>query len=95
MFAAATVPRNGGALAEDRECSGALAGARCVAGGTSGAVDEHSRGGADHGADLGSGNRRCAAFFLDQESYQLLRAVWSREEFGNHCSAHAAFEATQ
>jgi transposase len=32
------------------------------------------------------------AFFLDQESHQLLRAVWSREKFGKHCSAHAAFE---
>jgi hypothetical protein len=64
-------------------------------GGTCGAVDEHSCGGTDHGADLGSGNRRCAAFFLDQESHQLLRAVWPREEFGKYCSAHAAFEATQ
>jgi transposase len=34
-------------------------------------------------------------FFLHQESHQLLWAVWSREEFGEHYSAHAAFEAAQ
>jgi hypothetical protein len=45
--------------------------------------------------ERGSGNRRCAAFFLDQESHQLLRVVWRREEFGEHCAAHAAFQAAQ
>jgi hypothetical protein len=28
-------------------------------------VDEHSRGRTDHGVDLGTGNRGCAAFSLD------------------------------
>jgi len=32
--------------------------------------------------DTGSGGR--AAVFLDQESHQLLRAVWGREELGEH-----------
>jgi len=31
--------------------------------------------------DAGSGGR---AVFLDQESHQLLRAVWGREELGEH-----------
>ena len=82
-FAAATVPRDGGAVAENRECPGALAGARFVADGSRGAVDDDSRRGPDHGADLGAGSGGCAAFFLDQESHQLLRVVRRREEFGN------------
>ena len=77
------MPRDGGAAGEDRECSGALPGARFVVGGTCGAVDDYSRRGPDYGADLGAGSGRRAAVFLDQESHQLLRVVWGREEFGN------------
>ena len=84
VFVAAAVPLNGGAPGENRECPGALAGARFVADTTHGAVDDHPRGGTDHGVDLGAGSRGCEAFFLDQKSHQLLRAVWGREEDSNY-----------
>ena len=70
-------------------------GARFVAAGSRGAVDDHSGGWPDHRADLGAGSRGGAAFFLDQESHQLLRAVWRREEFGGHRAAHAAVKTAQ
>ena len=81
------LPRNGGAIAEDRKCSGAFAGARSAAGRTGRAADDDSRGRTDHGADLGAGSGRREAFFFDQEGHQLLRVVRRREEFGNTCNA--------
>ena len=35
-------------------------------------------------------SRLSARFFFHQESHQLLRAGWRREEFGEHRAAHAA-----
>src|SRR6185437_16832941 len=89
------VPGDGGAVAEDRECPGAIAGAGRVADGSCGAADDHSGREADHGADLGAGSGGRRAFFFDQESDQLLRAVWGREEFGEHRAAHTPIETTQ
>ena len=43
-------------LQKTETASGALAGARFAADGSCGAVDDHSRRGADHGADLGAGS---------------------------------------
>jgi len=57
--------------------------------------DDHSRRGADHGVGLGSGSWGRAAFFLDQESYQLLRIVWVGAEFRQHGPTHAAVKTTQ
>src|SRR5713101_8226805 len=95
MFTVAVVPRNGGTPAENRERAGAITGARFVADGSRGAVDDHSRRGADHGVDLGAGSRGCEAFFLDQESHQLLWVVRGREEFRQHGPTHAAVKTTQ
>jgi len=47
------------------------------------------------GVDLGSGGRGRAAFFLDQESHQLLRAVWGGKKFGEHRATHAAIQTAQ
>ena len=83
-------------LGKDRERSGALAGAR------SRLLRErverlmtHSGRWSDHGADLGAGSGRGRAFFVDQESHQLLRAVRRREEFSEHRAAHATVQAAQ
>jgi hypothetical protein len=45
--------------------------------------------------DLGSGSRRRAAFFLDQESYQLLWIVRGGEEFRQRGPTHATVKTTQ
>jgi len=52
-----TGPRNGGATGENRERAGAITAGRFLAGGTRRAIDDHSRRGSDHGADLGAGSR--------------------------------------
>lgn len=52
---------------EDRECFGALAGARRAVGGPCGAINEHPRRGADHGVDLGPGGRGRAAILFVQK----------------------------
>ena len=70
-------------------------GARFVAAGSRGAVDDHSGGWPDHRADLGAGSRGGAAFFLDQESHQLLRVVWRREELREYGATHAALKTAQ
>ena len=59
------------------------------------AVDDHPCRRADHGADLGAGSGRCAAVLVDQESRQLLRVVWGREEFRQHGARHAAVQTAQ
>jgi hypothetical protein len=43
---------------------------------------DRSRSRLDHGPDLGSGDRRLHAVYIQQAGYQLLRAVRGREEFG-------------
>jgi hypothetical protein len=64
-FAAAVMPRDRGAPAENGECLGALAGERCVVNGSRRAINDDPRRGADHGADLGARSRGRTAIFLD------------------------------
>ena len=56
-------------------CPGQLAGARSTAGGATEAVENGSRSGSDHRADLGPGDRRFHPLPIDQAGHQLLRAV--------------------
>ena len=83
------------AIAEAGLCAGEFAGARPAAGGAAEAVENGSRSGSDHGADLGSGDRGCGALPIDQAGHQLLRTVRSREEFSRQGDAHADFQAAQ
>jgi len=62
---------------------------------TRGAADDHSRGGADHGPDVGTRGRGRVAFFVDQKGHQLLWVVWSGEEFGEHGAANTAVQTTE
>jgi hypothetical protein len=64
-------------------------------GGARGTIDEHSCGGTNHRADLGAGNRRGTELLVDQESHQLLRAVWRPAKFRRSYAAYATIEATQ
>ena len=82
--AVATVSRDSSASAENRERPGTFTGKRFIAGGSRGAVDDHSCRGADHGTDLGAGSGRSTALFFDQVSDQLLLAVGSGEKFRQH-----------
>ncbi len=59
------------------------------------AVENGSRGRPDHGADVGTGDRRCHPLPIDQAGHQLLRIVRSGEEFGRQGDAHAHFQAAQ
>src|SRR5260370_29034314 len=95
MWAAATMPGDGGATTENRECPGMLTGAGFVADRSRGAVDDHPRSGTDYGADLGAGSGRRAALLFDQKSHQLLRVVRGRKEFRQHGATHAAVKTTQ
>jgi hypothetical protein len=72
-----------------------FAGTRSATFRASGKVDDDSGRWADHGTDLGVGSGRGHALFFDQESHQLLWAVWRPEEFRQHDSAHATVQAAQ
>ena len=70
-------------------------GERPVAGGETEAVENCSRRGSDHCADLGTGDRRLHSLPIGEGSDQLLRAVWSRKQLGRKGAAHAAFQAEE
>jgi transposase len=91
VFFAAFVPRDRRASAKNRECLGALPGTGFLTAGTCGAADDHPGGRSDHGADLGAGSGRCAAALVDQESDQLLWAMWSGKKQRQHCATHSRY----
>ena len=70
------VPRDGGAFTEEPKAPSdkSLERDPLLAERVDTAYDD-SRRGTDHGADLGAGSGRVAAFSFDQEGHQLLRAV--------------------
>src|SRR5262249_45178866 len=94
-LAARPVPGNGGAARQDRRRDDSLPSTRSPAERTRGAADEHPRRWADHRADLGAGNRRRTTILVDQESHQLLRAMWRGKEHRQHGAANAAVQTAQ
>ena len=50
---------------------------------------------ADYRPDVGAGNWRGTAVFIDSESHQLLRAVRRREKFRQHGASDSTVQATQ
>src|SRR5215467_3000335 len=92
---ASSVPGDGGAPKQNGKCSDPFPAARSITGRTCGAPDEYSSDRADHGADLGLGNRRATAILVDQEGHQLLRVMRRGEEFGANRTAHAAVQTAQ
>ena len=94
-FIAPSVSGDGGAAKQNGGRPDPIPTARSLTGGTCGAANEYSGHWADHGIDLGLGNRRSAPILLDQEGHQLLWVVRRGEEFRRHRAAHTAVEAAQ
>src|SRR5450755_658169 len=92
---AASEPGGAGDVREHAAQAGARVTCRPRADRTGGAVDQHSRGGTNHGFDLGAGDRRPAPLWLRLPGHELLWPHRRTEVFGGQAAARADLETAQ
>src|SRR6266581_1152476 len=92
---AAPEPRGAGDVRGHAEAAGARVARRSRVGAARGTADEHTRGGRDHGLDLGAGGWRSATLPLVRRCHELLRTDRGAEVIGRKTAARADLQAAQ